>query len=102
MLATVISVSRNGNDFQRPQIDIEVEYVERDWSRRTIFTLPYERFEAMDEPELVKLIQIQGESFVESLRRTEVMETKERDLAAFIGLEVAIVGAAAIEAAITP
>lgn len=93
MKAKIRNIVKNNNDFQHPQIDVEVVYTHSDLpngERLYVFTLPHEEYCKLDETTLREMITKQGECFKEMLKKVEDMETKEADLSSLIDLEVTI------------
>lgn len=93
MIAKIRNISKNLNDINQPQIDIEVIYVDdrfKDGERLYIFTLPYEEFISLSQDGVVEMIKKQGENFKESLEKGEDTADKEQELNSFIGTEIEI------------
>ena len=90
MKATIVNVSKNGNDFQHPQIDVEVEYSDKrfpDGKRTFVFTLPPDKFKGIEAGELESIIIAQGKAFEETLKNSEEMVSRENVLKDLIGQE---------------
>jgi hypothetical protein len=90
MKAKIQNIQKNNNDFQHPQIDVEVMYTDGKFERLFVFTLPHEVYEKLDEATLTEMITVQGKNFKEMLQKVATMDTKETDLKSLIDLEVTI------------
>lgn len=86
MQAKILSVTKNSSDFQFPQIDIQVEYTDKNFIRLYIFTLPYEKFASLDENGLEDMVRVQGKNFKEVLKQGETMDTQETVLKQFVSM----------------
>ena len=93
MKATIQNIIKNNNDFQFPQIDVEVLYEDvrfPEGERRFIFTLPPEKYSEMTEGELSDMVKEQGKAFDKVLTDNETMVTKEQSLQTLVGTQITI------------
>lgn len=100
MKAKIVSVTKNSNDFQNPQIDVVVHYVDKDFpadhqfpeggKRQFVWTLPPEKYETMTQSEFEDMVKAQGKEFNKILKQGKEAKTKETELKSLEGTEIAI------------
>lgn len=93
MKAKIISVEKNLNDFQFPQVDVVVEYRDKGFpegKRQHVFTLPAEKFSALDVDELKKLIVDTGKMHQKTINDNKEAVSKEDLFKEIIGEEITI------------
>lgn len=100
MKAKIISVAKNEADFQFPQIDVVVHYIDKEFpidhqfpeggKRQFVWTLPPEKYESLTQAELENMIRSQGKEFNRILKQGKDGKTKETELKVLVGTEVTI------------
>lgn len=100
MKAKIVSVTKNVSDFQHPQMDIVVHYIDKDFptdhqfpeggKRQFVWTLPPDKYKAMTQTEFEDMVKAQGKEFNKILKQGKDAETKETELKSLEGTEIAI------------
>ena len=98
MQAKIVSINEN-NNFQDPQIDVIVHYIDDRFpnddrlspgTRQFIFTLPHEKYSTLTKTELSEMIRAQGIEFDKVLAREVEKIEKAQELKPLEGLEITI------------
>lgn len=100
MKAEIISVTKSEADFQNPQIDVVVHYIDEGFptdhqfpeggKRQFIWTLPPEKYESLTKAEFEGMVTAQGKEFSKVLEMGKVMQAKESELKVLEGTEITI------------
>lgn len=100
MKAKIVSITKNLNDWQNPQIDLVVELTDKDLpadhqypqggKRQLLCTMPYEKYDGMTEGDLREYIRAEAKNVDDMLKKAKRTKDKEGELKSFEGIEITV------------